>query len=51
MNCNKELKSSETGTNYTVEEFQEKFQNLVPFGINEQNFSGTEDHKTIRQGS
>lgn len=49
MSCNKELKSSETGTNYTVEEFQEKFQNLVPFGIKEQNFSGTEDHNTIRQ--
>src|SRR5690606_4281787 len=49
MSCNKELKSSETGINYTVEEFQEKFQNLVPFGIKEQNFSGTEDHKTIRK--
>ncbi|MFH6936346.1 O-methyltransferase [Flavobacterium sp. FlaQc-30] len=49
MSCNKELKSAETGYIYTVEQFQEKFDGLVPFGIKDQNFSGSEDHKTIKK--
>lgn len=49
MSCNKELKSSETGDIYTVEQFQEKFDGLVPYDIIDQDFSGTEDHKTIRK--
>lgn len=49
MSCNKELKSAETGEIYTVEEFQEKFDGLVPFAIKEQDLSGSEDHKTIKR--
>lgn len=49
MSCNKELKSDETGEIYTVQQFQDKFNSLVPFDIKEQDFSGTEDHKTIRK--
>lgn len=48
MSCNKELKSSETGEMYTIDQFQEKFDGQVPYNISEQDFSGGKDHNTIR---
>lgn len=49
MSCNKELKSKETGQMYTTEQFQEKFDGLVPFSIKASDFSASEDHKTIKK--
>jgi hypothetical protein len=49
ITCNRELKSSETGSEYTVEQFKEKFGTLVPFDITAKGFSGTENYKTIRK--
>ncbi|MFV5703053.1 O-methyltransferase [Flavobacterium sp. XS2P12] len=49
MSCNKELKSDESGEIYTIEQFQEKFDGLVPFDIKVSDFSGSEDHRTIRK--
>lgn len=48
MSCNKELKG-ENGATYTVSEFKEKFNGLVPFDIRDRNFTGAEEHKTIRK--
>lgn len=48
MSCNKELKSDETGDEYTVEEFREIYGDLVPFGLKAKDFSASEDYKTIR---
>lgn len=49
MSCNRELKSKETGELYTINEFSEKFENLVPIDLKETDFSGQEDYKTIRK--
>lgn len=49
MSCNKELKSDESGEIYTIEQFQKKFDGLVPFNIKASDFSGSEDHKTIKK--
>jgi hypothetical protein len=49
MTCNKQLKSEKTGEIYQVEEFKEKFGSKVPFDIKSKNFSGEENHKTIRK--
>lgn len=49
MSCNRQLKSDESGEIYTIEEFREKFGNLVPFNITEKDLSGTEDFSTIRK--
>lgn len=49
MSCNKELKSNESGEIYTVDQFQEKFDGLVPFDVKISDFSGSEDHKTIKK--
>lgn len=49
MSCNKELKSDESGEIYTIEQFQEKFDGLVPFDIKVSDFSGSEDNRTIRK--
>ena len=48
MSCNKELKSDETGDEYTVEEFREIYGDLVPFELKTKDFSASEDYKTIR---
>ena len=48
MSCNKELKSDETGDEYTVEEFREIYGDLVPFELKAKDFSASEDYKTIR---
>lgn len=47
MSCNRELKAEETGKNYTIDEFKNKFSDLVPFTLNSSDFSGTNDYKTI----
>lgn len=49
ITCNRELKSEETGTEYTVEQFKDKFNTLVPFDITTKGFSSTENYKTIRK--
>ncbi|MGI9526090.1 MAG: O-methyltransferase [Weeksellaceae bacterium] len=49
ITCNRELKSKETGKEYSVSEFEEKFQNLVPFGIKNIDFTGQQNYKTIRK--
>lgn len=49
MSCNKELKSEDTGEEYTVEQFRDKFDTITPFDINIKNFAGEQSHKTIRQ--
>jgi len=49
ITCNRELKSAETGKEYTVEQFKDKFGTLVPFDISAKGFSSTENHKTIRK--
>jgi hypothetical protein len=49
MTCNKELKSEDTGEEYTVKQFREKFDMITPFDINVKNFTGEQSHKTIRQ--
>ena len=49
MTCNKELKSEDTGTEYTVEQFREKFDTITPFDISAKSFTGEQSHKTIRQ--
>lgn len=49
ITCNRELKSEETGTEYTVEQFKDKFNTLVPFDIITKGFSSTENYKTIRK--
>ena len=48
MSCNKELKSDETGEEYTVEEFREIYGDLAPFELKAKDFSASEDYKTIR---
>ena len=47
MSCNKELKSDETGEEYTVEEFREIYGDLAPFELKAKDFSASEDYKTI----
>jgi hypothetical protein len=49
MTCNKDLKSEDTGEEYTVEQFREKFDTITPFDINIKNFTGEQSHKTIRR--
>lgn len=49
ITCNRELKSEETGTEYTVEQFKDKFNTLVPFDITTKGFSSTENYRTIRK--
>lgn len=49
ITCNRELKSEETGTEYTIEQFKDKFNTLVPFDITTKGFSSTENYKTIRK--
>jgi hypothetical protein len=49
ITCNRELKSAETGEEYTVEQFKDKFGTLVPFDITAKGFSSAENHKTIRK--
>ncbi|KIX19893.1 hypothetical protein SY27_15280 [Flavobacterium sp. 316] len=48
MSCNRELKNKDS-VQYSVDEFSEKFGNLVPIDIKNTDFSGTENHKTIRR--
>jgi hypothetical protein len=49
ITCNRELKSGETGEEYTVEQFKDKFGTIVPFDITTKGFSSAENHKTIRK--
>jgi len=49
ITCNRELKSSETGEEYTVEKFKDKFGTLVPFDITTKGFSSAENYKTIHK--
>jgi len=46
---NRELKDRNTGDEYEVESFREKFGTIVPFDIKNKDFSGTENFKTIRR--
>lgn len=49
ITCNRELKSDETGEEYTVDEFREKFGTLIPFEINAKDFTGGKNFMTIRR--
>jgi hypothetical protein len=49
ITCNRELKSEETGEEYTVEQFKDKFESLTPFDISMKDFSGEKNYKTIRK--
>lgn len=49
ITCNRELKSKEFGKEYKVSEFEDKFGNLVPFGVKKSDFTGQNNYKTIRE--
>jgi hypothetical protein len=49
ITCNRELKSAETGEEYTVEQFKDKFGTLVPFDIIPQSIPSANSFKTIRK--
>jgi len=49
ITCNRELKSDDTGEEYTVEQFKEKFESLSPFDVSVKDFSGEKNFKTIRR--
>lgn len=49
MTCNRQLKSSESGEIYTIDEFKEKFDSKVPFDLKAKDLSGEENYKTIRK--
>lgn len=49
ITCNRELKSNETGKEYTISEFEDKFGNLVPFRIKKIDFAGENNYKTIKK--
>jgi len=49
MTCNRELKDSQTRTEYDTETFKEKFGNLIPFDITNQDFSSLKNQTTIRK--
>ena len=49
ITCNRELKSDDTGEEYTVEQFKEKFESLTPFDIGVKDFTGEKNYKTIRR--
>lgn len=47
--ANRELKDRNTGEEYDVVPFKEKFGSLVPYNIKNKDFTGTENYKTIRK--
>lgn len=49
VTCNRELKFSDTGAEYTKEEFKKVFGNKIPFDITNADFSSENNHKTIRK--
>jgi len=49
VTCNRELKSADTGKEYTVEQFKDKYGTLVPFDITAKGFSSAENFKTVRK--
>lgn len=49
ITCNRELKSKGSGKEYSVSEFEDKFGNLVPFGIKKSDFAGENNYKTIKK--
>ena len=49
ITCNRELKSDDSGEEYTVEQFKEKFESLTPFDIGVKDFTGEKNFKTIRR--
>lgn len=48
ITCNRELKSKETNSEYTINEFKEIFGNKIPFKLNNKDFSSANNFKTIR---
>lgn len=46
---NRELKDNNTGQEYEVESFKNKFGSIIPFDIKNKDFTGTENFKTIRK--
>jgi len=49
ITCNRELKYRKEAREYTVEEFEDKFGSLKPFGIKPKDFTGSNNYKTIRR--
>ncbi len=49
VTCNRELKYSETGSEYTKEEFKQVFGNKTPFNISNADFNSDNNYKTIRK--
>jgi len=49
ITCNRELKSDDTGEEYTVEQFKDKFESLSPFDVSVKDFSGEKNFKTIKR--
>jgi hypothetical protein len=49
MTCNRQLKDKSTGDIYKVEDFKEKFNNLVFFDLKQSNLSGENNYLTTRK--
>lgn len=49
MTCNRELKSKETGKEFTADEFKSVFGHLIPFQVKNKDFSNTSNYLTIRK--
>lgn len=49
MTCNRELKSKETGKEYTADEFKSVFGHLIPFQVKNKDFSNASNYLTIRK--
>lgn len=49
VTCNRELKQKESGEEYTTEQFQEFFGDLVPFQLKNKDFTSKNSHNTLRK--
>jgi hypothetical protein len=49
MTCNRQLKDKITGSEYEVETFKEKFNNLVSFDLKKSSFTAQNDYLTTKQ--
>jgi hypothetical protein len=49
MTCNRQLKDKQTGVEYEVEAFKEKFNNLVSFDLKKSSFNAQSNYLTTKQ--
>lgn len=47
FSCNRDLKNDETGNIYTIDEFKEKFGNLIPYNLKNTDLTGSSNYETI----